>query len=210
MKSIEFEYKNLNGERSCHVVNPVSLEFSETSPANKEWILHALDLKKNEKHPFLVKNIQRVFDGQIQRIFCVTVYVMNREGKFLMLLNKKLNKWVPAGGKIDSHETPDDAALRECLEETGVKIRLLGEKAPVEGGLIQPFGVQLNTIVPEKRDHVDFIYLGTPIDSETLYASEREADGIGWFTYEEVTKMHTFPSIIQWSEFFFQNRHKFS
>lgn len=144
-------------------------------------------------------NPQQASRGNMQRLLCVTVYVMNDEGKFLLLLHKKLQKWVPPGGKVDPHETPDEAAIRECYEETGLQVELTSQRTPVDGGLMTPLGVQLNTIIPHKLDHIDLIYLARPLDN-VLRLSEREASSIGWFSYEEILQMSTFPSIIQWCE----------
>jgi 8-oxo-dGTP pyrophosphatase MutT (NUDIX family) len=138
----------------------------------------------------------------MKRIFCVTAYIINQENKFVMLHHKKLGKWVPPGGKIEPEETPEEAVLRECFEETGLSIRLIGSKSPVDGGLHTPYGMQLNTIIPLERDHVDLIYFGKPVEKEDLHVAEREASAIGWFSYEEVKKLDTFPSVIQWCRFF--------
>lgn len=141
-------------------------------------------------------------DSERQRIFCVTIYVINRHRQFVMLHHRKLDKWLPPGGKIDPHETPDESAVRECWEETGLRIELIGSKAPVEGGLYTPYGIQLNPIVPQKKDHVDLIYFGKPTLGEQLQLSEREAIDIGWFSLEKIRTLSTFPSVIQWCTFF--------
>ena len=65
--------------------------------------------------------------NQLSYVICSTVYVKNSEDKFLLLLHRKLNKWVPPGGKLEYDEMPNDAAVRECFEETGIKIKLLGD-----------------------------------------------------------------------------------
>ena len=143
-----------------------------------------------------------MIDDEVQRFFCVTVYVMDDQKRFLMLHNRKLNRWVSPGGKVDRGETPDNAATRECLEETGIKIDLVGEKTPVDGGLPCPYGIQLNQVIPNLRDHVDLIYLGRPHANQILNRSEREASDIGWFALEEISHLDTFPSTIQWCEFF--------
>lgn len=203
MKSLKFEYTNYKGETKIREVNPKSLKFDVTPHTTEpEWLLEATDLKKNEDQCFILKNIQRMIDDKVQRFFCVTVYVIDDKKRFLMLLNRKLNKWVPPGGKVDRNETPDEAALRECFEETGVHIELVGKKTPVEGGLICPYGIQLNTITPNLRDHIDLIYLGNPLNQETLKISEREASDIGWFALNEVLNLNTFASVKQWCEFF--------
>lgn len=168
----------------------------------EEWLLEATDIQKNADRRFVLKNIQRMVDHEVQRFFCVTVYIMDDQKCFLMLHNRKLNKWVAPGGKVDRGETPDHAAVRECLEETGINIDLLGEKTPVVGGLICPYGIQLNPIIPNSRDHVDLVYLGRPQANQILNRSEREASDIGWFTLEEIKHLDTYESTIQWCEFF--------
>jgi 8-oxo-dGTP pyrophosphatase MutT (NUDIX family) len=207
MKSFEFEYTNYTGETRTKKVTPKSIRFGLISEISEpEWILEAFDLDKNENQNFVMKNIQRVIDEKVQRYYCVTVYVMDGD-KFLMLLNKKLSKWVPPGGKIDRHETPEEAAIRECFEETGVHVKLLEKKAPIEGGLISPSGMQLNHLSPT-RDHVDFIFKAFPKKSTVLKISQREASNIGWFSYEEVLKLDTFLSVKQWCKIFHEELKK--
>lgn len=200
MNTVTFEYANWKGERKLRTVQPEKIIFGLAPHIDKpEWLLEGVDVKKGEKRLFVLKHIQRFADEKVQRFFCVTVYVRNKENKFLMLLNKKLNKWVPAGGKVDNCETPDEAAVRECMEETGVKIKLVGERPEFEGGLITPLGSQCNILKPGVREHVDLIYYGEPVEGTELKMSEREASGIGWFTIEEIENLDTFDSIKYWS-----------
>ncbi|MFH0898004.1 MAG: NUDIX domain-containing protein [bacterium] len=209
MKTLKFEYKNYKGSTKIREVQPKKIIFGKTPHITQdEWLLEATDINKNEDRFFVLKNIQRMVDDQVQKFFCVTIYVMDDQERFLMLHNRKLNRWVAPGGKVDRDETPDEAAVRECFEETGVNIDLVGEKTPVEGGLVCPYGIQLNTIVPNVRDHVDLIYLGHPQENQTIKRSDREASDIGWFTLEEVLKLDTYPSTIQWCEFFSKQNKK--
>jgi 8-oxo-dGTP pyrophosphatase MutT (NUDIX family) len=209
VKTLKFEYKNHRGSTKIREVEPQRIFFGTTPHiTEQEWLLEGRDVEKNENRCFVLKDIQRMIDEEVQRFLCVTVYVVNQENKFLMLLNRKLNKWVPAGGKVDRNETPDDAAVRECFEETGINIKLCGPKTPVDGGLFCPYGVQLNTIKPQVRDHVDLIYLGCPEEGQELKRSEREASDIGWFSLDEVKKLDTFTSVVQWCEFFHRSRNK--
>jgi 8-oxo-dGTP pyrophosphatase MutT (NUDIX family) len=61
----------------------------------------------------------------MERLICVTIYVFNKDiTKALFIDHRKLRKWLPPGGKVDPNETPEDAALRECLEETGLQVTL--------------------------------------------------------------------------------------
>jgi len=204
VKSIKFEYKNYKGEIKIREVKPIGLKFGVTPNITEpEWLLEGMDLDKNEYRCFVLNHISRIIDDKIQRFFCITVYVKDEQQRFLMLHNKKLDKWVPPGGKVDPNETPDEAALRECFEETGVQIELVGNTTPVDGGLMCPYGIQLNCIKPNIRDHIDLIYLARIKGaSSDLKMSEREAYAIGWYTPEEIKKLNTFSSIMQWCDFF--------
>lgn len=135
-------------------------------------------------------------------LLCVTVYVRNDRGQFALLHHRKLNKWVPPGGKVDSDEIPDVAALRECKEETGMEVELIGEITPCKGGLMQPYGIQHNIIKPGELGHYDLIYLARPIGNQDFTLSQREAYEIGWFSLEEIKSLDTFPSVITWCERF--------
>jgi 8-oxo-dGTP pyrophosphatase MutT (NUDIX family) len=52
------------------------------------------------------------------------------EGKILMCRWRKSTKWGFPKGGLEQHETPGDAAIRECYEEIGIRLdrTRLGEK----------------------------------------------------------------------------------
>ena len=58
-----------------------------------------------------------------------TLVHLERDGKYLMLHRVKKerdenrDKWVGIGGKFESGESPEDCALREVREETGLTMR---------------------------------------------------------------------------------------
>lgn len=57
-----------------------------------------------------------------------TLCYIEKDGQYLMLLrNKKKNdvnegKWIAPGGKLEPGESPEECALREVREETGLKL----------------------------------------------------------------------------------------
>ncbi|MCL5094000.1 MAG: 8-oxo-dGTP diphosphatase [Patescibacteria group bacterium] len=71
------------------------------------------------------------------------VYV-RKDGKTLMLFrNKKQNdfhqgKWVPIGGKLENHESPEECAIRELKEETG----LIAKNVKFKGILTFPADIE--------------------------------------------------------------------
>ncbi|MDR3224177.1 MAG: NUDIX domain-containing protein [Holosporales bacterium] len=197
---LNFEYADLNEGREIRSIIPIAIKY-EQNAETKEWLLEGFDVKQNCIRLFLFKNISRIINVFPQRFLCVTVYIFNSQNKLLMLLNKKLAKWVPPGGKVENDETPDEAAIRESFEETGIKIKLDGERPPFEGALITPIGSQCNTIKDGVRDHIDLIYVGRPLyESCSLSMAKRECSEIGWFSLQELEQIDTFDSIRYYAE----------
>ena len=93
--------------------------------------------------------------------------------------------WLPPGGHIEANELPDEAALREVLEETGIRAVLVGEVGPrVEDGpvpLVRPAGVQLELIRPG-HEHIDLIYFARPVEGTALEPLAcPECERTGWY-----------------------------
>ena len=62
----------------------------------------------------------------------VRVVIQNEKGELLVIFEKKWNCWVFPGGKIETNETPLEAAKREVFEETNLVIEdleIVGEQA---------------------------------------------------------------------------------
>src|SRR4028118_2353111 len=100
-----------------------------------------------------------------------------REGRTLLCLHRKLNKWLPPGGHIDPHELPDVAALREVEEETGLKVALLDVGRPLGTvrRLAQPLFILLETITPD-HEHIDLIYAARVVSGDILDAAREGQD----------------------------------
>src|SRR5690606_31259113 len=83
---------------------------------------------------------------------------------------------------IEPNELPDEAALREVLEETGVAIELVGLPpfdVPGPRQLVRPRGVQLESIAPG-HEHIDLVYLGRPV-APYEGALGGDEEGLGWY-----------------------------
>jgi len=61
--------------------------------------------------------------------FTAAIFVV-QDHKVLLIHHRKLNKWLPLGGHIELDEDPEQAALREAKEESGLDVELLGERPP--------------------------------------------------------------------------------
>lgn len=129
------------------------------------------------------------------RHFCASVFVMDIPNKKILLVkHKKFNKWVQPGGHIEKDEFPEETALREVYEETGLKVELVGVRFPREDDGIRPIAVQKNR--NKMGDlHIDFVYAAVPLKDQELVFDKNESLDIGWFTRNELENISVFPDI---------------
>lgn len=127
------------------------------------------------------------------RHFCASAYIIDPDTKRILLVkHKKWGRWVQPGGHIEHNEFPEEAAIREAYEETGIKIKLLGERFPREEDFIRPLGIQKNRT--ETGVHLDFIYPAIPLNNIEVSKSD-ESTNIGWFTREQLETLNVFPDV---------------
>lgn len=128
------------------------------------------------------------------RHFCASAYIIDPQTlKILLVKHKKFNRWVQPGGHLEHNETPEEAAVREAYEETGIKIQLLGEHFPREEDYIRPLGIQKNRNT-QGQIHIDIIYPAIPLSDSKLIMSE-ESVNIGWFSRTELDQLNVFEDI---------------
>ncbi len=144
-------------------------------------------------------------ETNMERHFSVTVYVTNKDGKFLFIRHKKLQKWLPPGGHIEKNEIPDVAALREVKEETGLDVELQGERFPRESDCIRPYGIQMNVIKEGEHEHIDLIYWAKAINESKVILNEKETEGIDWYNIDEILnpEFDSFDETKKWCKKFY-------
>ena len=96
--------------------------------------------------------------------FTVAIFVVH-DGKILLIHHRKLDKWLPLGGHIELDEDPEQAALREAKEESGLDVELLGERPPTTSpgtrALIAPRFLDIHRI-SDTHEHIGMIYWARP------------------------------------------------
>lgn len=113
--------------------------------------------------------------------FTVAIFIV-QHGKILLIHHRKLDKWLPLGGHIELDEDPEQAALREAKEESGLDVELIGERPPTTGpgtrALIAPRFLDIHRI-NDTHEHIGLIYWARPKGGTTTLAAEEHHD-IRW------------------------------
>jgi 8-oxo-dGTP pyrophosphatase MutT (NUDIX family) len=119
--------------------------------------------------------------------FTVAIFVVHN-ARVLVIHHRKLDRWLPLGGHIELDEDPEQAALRETREESGLEVELVGERPPTtEPGtraLIAPRFLDIHRIHPT-HEHIGMIYFARVRSGDvTLATAEHHA--IRWCTAAEL------------------------
>ncbi|HLD32637.1 MAG TPA: NUDIX domain-containing protein [Candidatus Peribacteraceae bacterium] len=137
----------------------------------------------------------------MQKHFTATAFIVDSQNRTLLLWHKRLGRWMPPGGHVDEDETPEETAKRECQEETGLDVEIVGNAQenlfagnPKEGTMLKkPIALLLENIpASEERgepahQHMDFLYLARPLNEEQeLSLLEEEGEDMRWFTREDI------------------------
>jgi len=119
--------------------------------------------------------------------FTVAIFVIQK-GRVLLIHHRKLDKWLPLGGHIELEEDPEQAALREAREESGLEVELIGERPPTtEPGtraLIAPRFLDIHRIT-ETHEHIGMIYWARPRNG-TLTLAKLEHHDLRWCSSVEL------------------------
>jgi len=119
--------------------------------------------------------------------FTVAIFVV-RDSRVLLIHHRKLDKWLPLGGHIELEEDPEQAALREAREESGLEVELIGERPPTtEPGtraLIAPRFLDIHRIT-ETHEHIGMIYWARPRNGR-LTLAEVEHHDLRWCSSAEL------------------------
>jgi 8-oxo-dGTP pyrophosphatase MutT (NUDIX family) len=111
-----------------------------------------------------------------------------KDSKVLFLKHKKYGIWLQPGGHVEPGETPDEAAVRETLEETGLEVELIdNDEEEFEGfsavDLPMPFNINLHEI-EEGHWHCDFQYIVRIVGENSDY--EYKDEDMEWLSKKEL------------------------
>lgn len=118
--------------------------------------------------------------------FVISAFVVH-DGKVLLVNHPRYGKWICVGGHVELDEDPDTALEREVLEETGLNVRILGEKPDIVTGgghfLRTPQYMHVHEAnAPHK--HIALIYFVVSDSSEFVLSDEHSA--AAWLGEDEL------------------------
>jgi 8-oxo-dGTP pyrophosphatase MutT (NUDIX family) len=117
------------------------------------------------------------------------------DNKVLLHVHKRLGIWLVPGGHVELGEDPNETAIREAKEETGLDIELVGE--PFSYGdspystreLIPPQFLNRHFFdLSHTHEHIDLCYFARPITDISKVRPEIEGGAMKWFTKEELER----------------------
>jgi len=139
--------------------------------------------------------------------YVATGYVYDKHtDSFLLLLHKKLGKWLPPGGHLVEGEEPHEGVIRELFEETGVPGRIINlldipkVDTPATAQLPSPFCILREKIASkegEEHIHIDFVYVVEINPSEPLDLCSDEVSLAKWVSSEHMHLIDTYENVKQ-------------
>ena len=121
------------------------------------------------------------------RHFTATGFLVN-ECKVLLHWHPKVQAWLPPGGHINDNEDPEQAVLREIMEETGFQAEVIDQGPTIDFEYPKQVPSPLTIMVEDINDpvegfhqHIDMIYFCTPTGDKGSFIDLKP----GWFWVEK-------------------------
>lgn len=112
---------------------------------------------------------------------CGVILLDPNTGKILLAKRTDNHQWATPGGKIEIGETPKQGIIRECKEESNVKINSM---------IVYDYSAHT---APNGKNWLDFLFLSMDFDASNIKNQESEMEPFQWFSIAEALQLDLFP-----------------
>ncbi len=124
--------------------------------------------------------------------FTAEIYIVYKD-KVLLRLHDKYKVWFPCGGHVELDEDPNQAAVREAKEESGLDVTLIGK---IPKRTLKDYSKQVKRLIPpmymdmhsvsDTHNHISFVYFATTETDQLNPSGSDKSEDFKWLTKEEL------------------------
>lgn len=121
--------------------------------------------------------------------FTVEVFVVYKN-TVLLRKHDKYKMWLSVGGHIELDEDPNEAAIREVKEETGLDVKLIGNIPNFSDvadyrEIMAPRFMNRHRI-NDNHEHVTMVYFAIATENKVVQGYDEVSEDIHWFSLEDL------------------------
>ncbi|MBO9123323.1 MULTISPECIES: NUDIX hydrolase [unclassified Rhizobium] len=121
--------------------------------------------------------------------------ILERDGRFLLVLRRNppsADMYAFPGGRAEPGETPDQTALREFEEETGIRAR--------NSKIFATYDLKQHGADGRLTSHFFLSVFRVEADADSVAVAADDAMALGWFTVDEIRRLPTPQSVLECAE----------
>jgi ADP-ribose pyrophosphatase YjhB (NUDIX family) len=121
--------------------------------------------------------------------------ILERDGKYLLVLRRNppsADMYAFPGGRAEEGETPDETALREFQEETGIVAR--------NPQLFSVYDLKTHAADGSVTSHFFLSVFTVEADADAVAEAADDAADLGWYSVDEIRRMPVPQSVLECAE----------
>ena len=121
--------------------------------------------------------------------------ILERDGKYLLVLRRNppsADMYAFPGGRAEEGETPDETALREFQEETGIVAR--------NPQLFSVYDLKTHAPDGSVTSHFFLSVFTVEADADAVAQAADDAADLGWYSVDEIRRMPVPQSVLECAE----------